>query len=46
MGSRGWTPGFIEHWVGLQIRRLGRVHSPRNAPISIKRGDVLPPLVP
>ena len=32
MGSRGCTQGFIGDWVGVQIRWLGRVHSPMNAP--------------
>ena len=46
MGFRGWTQGFIGQQVGVQIKPLGRVRSPRNAPISFKRGDVLPHLVP
>jgi hypothetical protein len=33
MGSRGCTQGFIGEWGGVQIRRLGRMHSPMNAPI-------------
>jgi hypothetical protein len=45
MGSRGCTSGFIGWLLGVQIKRLGRVHSSRNAPVFFKRDNVLPLLV-
>lgn len=45
MGSGACTRGFSGELVGVQITPLGKVQSPRNAPISLKRGNVLPLLV-